>query len=262
MLLENRVAIVSGIGPGLGRAIALAFAREGADLVLAARTRERLESVSAEVTALGRRALVVPTDISKAGDAKNLAERTLAEFGRIDVLVNNAFAQGPYKHVVAMDADDLESWRQAVETNIYGTMLMCRAVAPAMIEAKRGSIVIVTSMSMRKGIQNRSGYSASKAGMTLLSQCLADELGPHNVRVNSVAPGHIWSDGLKGFYEQRAKMLNKTYDEVYAQYAGETALKRIAQAEEIAGAILFMASDLSAVVTGASLDANAGHYFH
>jgi NAD(P)-dependent dehydrogenase (short-subunit alcohol dehydrogenase family) len=262
MLLEGQVAIVSGIGPGLGRAIALRLAQEGADLALAARTQRNLEEVAAEVEALGRRALIVPTDIGKKEDAKNLADRTHERFGRIDVLVNNAFADGPYVHVVDMDDAQIEAWERCIHVNLNGTMYMCRYVAPYMKAAKRGSIVNITSLSMRKGIQRRSAYSAAKAGITLMTQCLADELGQDGVRVNCVAPGHMWSDKLKNFYELRAQMFNRTFEEQYNVYASEIALKRIPEEEEVAGAVLFMASDLSSCITGASLDANGGHYFH
>ncbi|MCH8190290.1 MAG: SDR family oxidoreductase [Chloroflexi bacterium] len=259
MMLEGRVAIVSGVGPGLGRSTALALAREGADIVLAARTKSALESVAEEVASLGRQTLVVPTDISKEADAEALADRTHQRFGRIDILINNAFAQGPYETVIDSNVDE---WRETVDIGLVGTMCMCKYVARYMIEGGSGAIVNVTSLSMRRGIQLRSAYSAAKAGITLLSQSLADELGRHGIRVNCLAPGHIWSDKLRGFYETRAEMLGKTYDEVYAMYAGETALKRIPAADEIAAAIVFLASDMASAITGQSLDANAGHYFH
>ena len=259
MLLEGRVVIISGVGPGLGRSVALAMAREGADIVLAARTEAFLEEVAGEVEALGRAALQVPTDITLEADANNLAEVTNERFGRIDVLVNNAFAMGPYDFVVDTNVDE---WRKAIDVSLVGTMSICKYTSPFMIRAGRGSIINVTSLSMRRGIQRRSAYSAAKAGVTLLSQSLAEELGPHGIRVNCVAPGHIWSESLRNFYEMRAETQGKTYDEVYETYAGETALKRIPTADEIAGAIVFFASDLSSAITGQSLDVNAGHFFH
>jgi NAD(P)-dependent dehydrogenase (short-subunit alcohol dehydrogenase family) len=262
VLLEGKVAIVSGIGPGLGRAIALTFAREGADLALAARRRESLEAVAAEVEALGRRALIVPTDIARAEQTKNLADRTFRELGRIDVLVNNAYQDSPHVEVAALTDADVEAWRRCIEVNLVGTMLMCRAVAPHLIEARRGAIVNITSISMRVAKARRSGYAASKAGITLLSQVLAAELGPHGVRVNCVAPGHIWADNLRRFYEEQARLNGRTYDEQYAQYTSEMALRKVPEAEQIAASVLYMASDLASVVTGQTLDVNGGHYFH
>jgi NAD(P)-dependent dehydrogenase (short-subunit alcohol dehydrogenase family) len=262
MLLEGKVAIVSGIGPGLGRAIALCFAREGAELALAARRRESLEAVAAEVEALGRRVVIVPTDISQAEQTKNLAECTFQHFGRVDILVNNAFQDSPHVEVAAMTDADVEGWRRSIEVNLVGTMLMCRAVAPYMIAAGRGTIVNITSISMRVAKPRRSGYAASKAGITLLSQVLATELGPHGIRVNCVAPGHIWADNLRRFYEEQARLNGRTYEEQYAQYTSEMALRKVPEAEQIAASVLYMASDLASVVTGQTLDVNGGHFFH
>ena len=259
MLLEGRVAIVSGVGPGLGRAMALALAREGAHVTVAARTKSFVDELAGEVRELGREALALPTDITDPEQAKRLPDATFQRFGRIDVLINSAASRGVYAHVV--DAD-IEEWRRALDVNVVGTMSVCKFTAPYMIEAKRGSIVNISSRIIRQGMENRSSYSASKAGVVLFSQCLADELGPQGVRVNCVVPGHIWSDSLKEFYEMRAKMLGKTYDEVYADYTGMMALRRIPTPEEIANVVIFLASDLSSAMTGQSVDVNAGHYFH
>jgi NAD(P)-dependent dehydrogenase (short-subunit alcohol dehydrogenase family) len=257
--LEGRAAIVVGVGPGLGRAAALALAREGADIALAARTRATLESVAAEVEALGRAALVLPTDVTDPEQTKRLADAAHQRFGRIDVLVNNAFISAPYELVVDMEVD---AFRHAMELNVVGTMSMCKWVAQHMLPAGRGAIVNVTSNIMRQGRARRSPYAAAKAAITLFSQSLADELGPHGIRVNCVAPGHIAGENLRRFYERRAQMLAKTYDEVSAMYAEQMALRRPARPEEIAEAILFFASDRASAITGQSLDVNAGLFFH
>jgi NAD(P)-dependent dehydrogenase (short-subunit alcohol dehydrogenase family) len=262
VLLEGRTAIITGVGPGLGRAMALLFAREGADVALAARSRERLEAIAGEVAALGRRALAIPTDISDPAQAKNCADTAFAAFGKIDVLVNSAFAHGVVKHLVTMDAADLATFLQILKTNVWGTMLMCRYTAPYMIEAKRGVIINITTVSMRQGRENSSAYSSSKAAVAMFSQSLASELGPHGIRVNCVVPGHIWSDNLKGYYETRARATGRTYAEQYAQFTGEMALRRVPEADEVAAAVLFMASDLASAITGQSLDVNAGYFFH
>src|SRR5438105_9595891 len=159
MLLEGRVAIITGAGPGLGRTLALTFAREGADLALAARTAGTLERIAAEVEALGRTALIVPTDVAQPDQAQNLADRTFERFGRVDVLVNSAFPGTYRKNVLDMGPDDLEGWRKSIETGAYGTLLACRYVAPYMVRAGRGAIVNVTSMSSQKGYAGRSDYA-------------------------------------------------------------------------------------------------------
>jgi NAD(P)-dependent dehydrogenase (short-subunit alcohol dehydrogenase family) len=262
MLLEGRVAIVSGIGPGLGRSVARQFAREGAELVLGGIDRAATEAVAAEVATLGREPLIVLGDITERAAAKDLADRAIERFGRIDILVNNAFDYGPHALVAEMTDAELDHWRRAVEVNLYGTMLVCHYIAPHMIAAKRGAIVCITSRSMRQGRPRRSDYAASKAGITLLAQVLAAELGPHGVRVNCVAPGNMWSDNLKAFYERTAQREGRTYEAQYALMVNEMALRRIPQIDEVANAVLFLASDQASAITGQSLDVNSGHYFH
>ena len=261
MRLRDEVVVIVGAGPGLGRRLAVRCAEEGADLVLAARSRETLEATAARVRAAGRRALAVPTDVAKPAEAKRLAERAIAEYGRIDVLVNAAFPGTHRRNVLDMDDAYLERWRSCVETAAFGTLLACRYVAPHMVRAGRGSIVNVTSMSSRVCYAGRSDYGAGKAAAHKLGQALADELGPHGVRVNAVAPGFIWSDVLRDWMEKVAAAEGVPYEQVLARNVGEMALRRIATEDEVANAILFLASDEASGITGATLDVNAGQLF-
>ena len=258
MLLADRVAIVSGIGPGMGRDISLALAREGADVVLAARTAAALESVAAEVRALGRRALAVPSDIVKPEDCRRLAEAAQAELGRIDVLVNNAFLSAPY---VLVESANLDDWRRILDVNLFGSIQLSQAVVPFMKE-RGGSIIMVNSMSMRVIEPRFGGYAASKGALMTAAQTMAKELGAYKIRVNSVVPGYIWGSALEGYFQQLAKQRGTTPEAVYAEIASRTALNHIPTSAEIAGAVVFFASDLSAAVTGQALDVNCGHYFH
>ncbi|HVN85699.1 MAG TPA: SDR family oxidoreductase [Candidatus Binatia bacterium] len=259
MLLKDRVAIVSGIGPGMGRDISLALAREGADIVLAARNARALESVAAEVRALNRRALGVPTDIAKAEDCKRLVDAAHGEFGRLDVLVNNAFKGGvetEFEHV------DMNYWRQVFDVNVFGSLQLTQLAIPQLKAQGGGSIVFIGSMSMRIVEPRMGGYTASKGALMGAAQTLARELGKYRIRVNSVVPGYIWSDKLAGYFRLLAKQQNTTYEAVHAEVAGRTALNHIPTSEEIADAVVFFASDLSRAITGQSLDVNGGHYFH
>jgi NAD(P)-dependent dehydrogenase (short-subunit alcohol dehydrogenase family) len=259
LLLEDRVAIVSGIGPGMGRDITLAFAREGAHLVLAARTVATVEALVSEVRGLGRRALGVPTDIARPEDCKRLADAAHAEFGRIDVLVNNAFLPGRYDPVESASMDD---WRRVFDVNLFGSIQLSQAVIPRMKAQGGGSIVMVNSMSMRIIEPRFGGYAASKAALMAATQTMAKELGVHKIRVNSVVPGYIWGPSLQGYFQQLARQQGTTPEAVYAEVASRTALHHIPNSEEIADAVVFFASDLSRVVTGQALDVNAGHFFH
>ncbi|TMA69272.1 MAG: SDR family oxidoreductase, partial [Deltaproteobacteria bacterium] len=257
--LAGRVGIVSGIGPGLGRAIALALAREGADVVLAARTAPALEDVAAEVRAAGRRALAVPTDVTRPEQCRQLAEAAHGAFGRIDVLVNNAFRSGPYEPV---EQSSLEDWRKVFDVNLFGTLALCQAVVPFMKVQGGGSIVMINSMSMRVIEPRFGGYAASKGALLTAAQTMAKELGASGIRVNSVVPGYIWGPALERYFADLARQRGTTPEAVYAEVASRTAFGRIPTSEDVAAAVVFFASDLARAVTGQALDVNAGHYFH
>jgi NAD(P)-dependent dehydrogenase (short-subunit alcohol dehydrogenase family) len=259
MLLENRVAIVSGIGPGMGRDVSMALAREGAHVVLAARRADKLEAVASEIRASGRQALCVPTDIAKAADSQRLVDAALAEFGRIDVLVNNAFKGG----VEPLFADiDLNEWRAIFDVNVFGAMQLTQAVIAPMRRQGGGSIVFINSMSMRIIEPRFGGYAASKGALMIAAQTLARELGADKIRVNSVVPGYIWGAALEGYFKSLAKQQNSTPEAVYTEIASRTCLRHIPTSAEIADAVVFFASDLSRVVTGQALDVNGGHHLH
>lgn len=258
-LLAGRVAVVSGIGPGMGREVSLALAREGADLVLAARTARTLAAVAADVRAAGRRALEVPTDIARAEDCQRLAERARAELGRIDVLVNNAFDMGAMKPLADADAEDL---LRPIRVNLVGSLQLTRAVLPAMRAQGRGSIVMINSMVIRDVLPKMGPYAASKAALLAATQGLARELGPEGIRVNSVLPGYIWGPNLQAYFAHQAKQRGVDPQAIYDETAAHTALRHLPTPEEIADAVVFFASDLSRVITGQSLDVNGGHVFH
>ena len=259
MLLQNRGAIVSGIGPGMGRDISIALARAGADIVLAARGADKLAAVADEVRALGRRAVALPTDIARAEDCRRLVDAAIAELGRVDVLVNNAFKGG----LEPLFADaDLDEWRKVFDVNVFGSLQLTQAVVPHMRRQGGGSIVFINSMSMRVIEPRFAGYASSKGALMVAAQSLARELGPDKIRVNSVVPGYIWGASLEGYFKALAKQQGVTPEAIYDQIAARTALRHIPTSAEIADAVLFFASDLSRVVTGQALDVNGGHHFH
>jgi NAD(P)-dependent dehydrogenase (short-subunit alcohol dehydrogenase family) len=261
VFVDDKVVMIVGAGPGLGATLARRCADDGADLVLAARSAANLERIADDARALGRRALVVPTDVSDRGQVRALAEAAVTEFGRIDVLVNSAFPPGPGGPVVDMDDAALDAWRRSVDAGGYGTLLTCRYVAPHMVDAGSGAIVNVTSMTSRMAHGGRSDYAAGKAAMHRLGWALADELGPLGIRVNAVAPGAILGDGVRGWIEGNAARNGVTYEEQLAAQTHEMALRRIATEDEVANAVLFLASDFASGITGATLDVNAGQLF-
>jgi NAD(P)-dependent dehydrogenase (short-subunit alcohol dehydrogenase family) len=257
MLLSTKVAVITGAGPGLGRTLARLMTAEGATVVVAARTASTLEEIVAE----GAAALAVPADVTRAQDVRRLGAAVMERYGRLDVLVNAAFPGSHRRNVLDMDDAYLEQWRRAVDIAAYGTLLACRHLAPHMVAAGSGSIVNVTSMSSRTGYAGRSDYAAGKAAVHLLSHCLADELGPFGVRVNCVAPGWIQSEVLRDWMRTRAAAEGVTYEEILAGDTGAMALRRIATEEDVARAVIFLASDHSRSTTGATLDVNGGQQF-
>ncbi|HXZ85441.1 MAG TPA: SDR family NAD(P)-dependent oxidoreductase, partial [Myxococcota bacterium] len=223
-MLENKVAIVSGIGPGMGRDISLRLAGAGADLVLVARSAGKLEEVAAEVEQLGRRAARVQADISVPADAQRIADAALAAYGRIDVLVNNAFHPGT---MTPFEQEDLERWREILDVNLLGTLRLTQAVVPSMKARRSGSIVMISTMSTRVVNPGFAGYAASKAGLNAAMQGLARELGPSGIRVNAVLPGYIWGPGVKGYFERQAAQRGVTPEDCYREVAGQIPLRRI-----------------------------------
>jgi NAD(P)-dependent dehydrogenase (short-subunit alcohol dehydrogenase family) len=220
-----------------------------------------LESSATAVREAGGELLTITADITVPADARRMAEAVMTRFGQIDVLVNSAFGAAPRRHLVDMDEGGLELWRRTVEIGGYGTLLACRYVVPHMTERRRGAIVNVTSMSSRIGFAGRSEYAAGKAQAHRIAHALADELGPHGIRVNCVAPGHIWSERLEAFYRAQAVERSLDYRQILEEYRSKMALRRIVTNDEVASAVLFLSSELASGITGAILDVNAGQLF-
>jgi len=256
MLLEDRVVIVSGIGPGLGRELAIACATHGADVVLAARTTDRLAEVAGVVEELGRRALPVPTDVTDTEQVESLIASAESAFGGIDVVINNAFAQPPFASLEAMDLDD---WYSSLEINCTAALRVSRAALPALRRRGAGSIVNIATMSIRNNKPNFGAYAAAKSALTSVTRTMANEVGPDQIRVNAVCPGFIMGDSVRWYLETLAGQAGTSYEAQYEAVASEIALRFIPDAAHIAGAVVFFASDLSAAVTGTSLDVNGGH---
>ncbi len=257
-LVEDKVAVVTGVGPGLGRATALALAREGAAVVLVARSAERLGEVAAEITADGGRAVAIPASVTKADDCARVADAAVAAFGGIDIVVNSAFRGDPFQPV---ETADLDVWRKIFEVNFYGPVLMTRACLPALRARGGGSVVMVASQSARKIRPNEAGYAASKAALITLTRSLATELAGDHIRVNAVVPGWIWGPNVQLYVDWQTHERGVSRDEVIAEITREIPLGEIPPQEDIAEAIVFFASGMSRVITGQTLDVNGGEYF-
>jgi len=255
-LLEGKVVVLSGVGPGLGRALGAEAAKMGADLVLVSRTEKRLQKMAEVVREHGRQALVVPTDITDEASRAALVEKALEEFGRVDCLLNNAFAIPPMDPISTIPVEDL---RTANETNVFAPLRLSAEFADA-LSASQGSIIMLNSCVQYSSQPEYAGYKLSKGALAHLAQSLATELGPRGIRVNSVAPSYIYEDVNKAYFDWIASESGRTHDEVYVEKAAPTDLKRLASPEEVARATLFLASDLASAVTGQTLNVDCGEF--
>jgi len=259
VLLDGKVALVSGIGPGMGRDISLAMAREGADIALGGRTLSKLEGVAAEVEALGRRAFPVVCDIADEEACKVAADSVVAELGHLDILVNNAYDGGDAKEF--MDAD-FDRWRRTIEVNLFGSLSMTRACVPHLEATGDGRVIMINSMSVQRIQPKWGAYVASKGALASVTKTLALELGPKGIRVNGIHPGYIYGDSVEWYFNHMAEKRGITFQEVYDEVASETCLGYLPHSEEIAGTAVFFASPLAKPVTGQMIGVNAGHWFN
>ena len=257
-MLENKVVVISGVGPALGTTLARRCAEAGADLVLAARTAERLTEVADQVSALGRRALAVSTDITDDEQVANLITRSLEEYGKVDVLINNAFRVPSMKPLADTTFAHI---RDAIELTVLGALRISQGFTPALAESK-GSVVNVNSMVIRHSQPKYGAYKMAKAALLAMSHSLSTELGAQGIRVNTVAPGYIWGGTLQSYFTHQAGKFGTTVEEIYNAAAAGSDLKRLPTEDEVASAILFLASDLASGITGATLDVNCGEYKH
>ncbi|MGH9184790.1 MAG: SDR family oxidoreductase [Acidimicrobiales bacterium] len=257
-LLDGKVAFVSGVGPGLGREIAIGFAAEGADLVLGARTEAKVAAIADEATALGRKVTGLRLDICGAESCRAAVDEAVADHGRIDILVNNAFHDGDFKR---FEDSDLADWRTTMDTNLFGTLQLTQAVVPTMKEQGDGRIVMINSMSAVRMRRNFGAYTVSKAALAAATKLLAVELGGYGIRVNGVHPGYVWGQSVEQYFHHLAERHGITFEQQRDAVASETALGYLPPAGEIARSVLFLASDLSKPVTGQALGVNAGHWF-
>ena len=266
--LDGKVAIVAGAGPGIGRACAAALRREGADVVVAARDAARLEAMVAEMlagadadadadaqTPHGPALLPVAFDFADLDSCKALTQQALGQFGRIDILVNVATAGG---ETSAVADGEWQSWRQAFEVNVIGTMELSRLAAEAMRTNPGGSIVQVGTIGTRALPPGRSRYTATKSAMVTASLTMAKELGRSGVRVNVVTPGFTTGAPLTAMTESIARRTGESAEEVSARMAAGAALRRHVDPVDVAAAVAFLAGPGARNVTGIELPVTAG----
>ncbi|SDX26561.1 3-oxoacyl-[acyl-carrier protein] reductase [Variovorax sp. YR634] len=255
--LRDKVALITGPAKGMGRAVTLAFAREGAKLVLAGRDTDAIEPVAEEARVLGVDAVVVPCDLTVGAQTEALAAHALEAFGRIDVLVNVAGGSGPIGKTGWETTS--EEFDEIVQLNMTGCFNTMRAVLPSMIERRSGKVVNVGGTFGMRGRAGRLAYSASKWGLRGITKSFALEAGPYGINVNCVAPGMV--DGPRFREKVCANMADKlgiTLEEAMTRHAADYALRRVSTDADVANACLFMASDVSRQITGVDLPVDGG----
>jgi 3-oxoacyl-[acyl-carrier protein] reductase len=241
--LANQIAVVTGAGRGIGRAIALKFASEGADVVVVSRTQENSEKVANEIRALGRKAWAFAVDVADAAVVSAAAEKILADCGKVDILVNNA---GVTRDGLLMRMSDAD-WDTVLDTNLKGAFLVTKAFSRAMIKARTGRIINVSSVIGLIGNAGQCNYAASKAGLIGFTQSVAKELASRGITVNAIAPGFIETD-----------MTSELKPEMREAILKQIPLGSFGSADDIAGAALYLASPAARYVTGQILTVDGG----
>ncbi|HWP30257.1 MAG TPA: 3-oxoacyl-[acyl-carrier-protein] reductase [Fimbriimonadales bacterium] len=243
MSLEGKVAIITGASRGIGKEIAIALAREGADVACIAKTVEALEKTINEITSLNKKALALACDVGVSEETAKSVEQVLQSFGRIDILINNA---GITRDNLILRMKD-EDWDEVIRVNLKGAFHMIREVAKPMLKARYGRIVNITSIVGISGQVGQANYAASKAGLIGLTKAVAKELGGRGITCNAVAPGFIESDMTRGLGQEMREEIIK-----------RTPLGRLGTAEDVTGAVVFLSGDSARYITGQVLIVDGG----
>jgi len=255
MDLEEQTAIVTGGGRGLGRAIALELAEQGLDVVIADLDPDEMAETSGLIEDRGQSALPLRTDLRDPDNVRESVDRALAEFGSIEVLVNNSGIAGPTLSCEEMPIDE---WDQTIAVNLRGAFLMARAVLPSMKRQEYGRIVNISSVTGKRPVAQRTPYAASKMGLIGFTRSLADEVGKHNINVNAVCPGSVEGPRIERVFEHYAEARGTDPESVKRSEMAKSARVELVEPESVAKVVTFLCSDASRQMTGQDLNVSAG----
>jgi len=264
MKLKDKVALITGAGRGIGRSIALAFAAEGADVILAARSRDQLETVAGEVNRTGRRALVAACDVSSPQAVQQLRQEVAKTFDRLDILVNNA---GISKRSKFLEYDD-DTWFEVIRINLFGVYLCTKALLPMIQQSATGRIINVASVAGKHPVPFNTAYSASKHGVLGLTKSLASEValsGYPQITVNAICPFFVETEmfrGADGYIAQMSRMAANSESQIIDRIMSRSLQRRVLDPGEVAAMAVYLASDDARGVTGQALNICGGTIFH
>jgi NAD(P)-dependent dehydrogenase (short-subunit alcohol dehydrogenase family) len=258
MELDGQIAIVTGAGRGIGRATALELAKMGADIVVAELDRAGADRTASEVKGLGRRVLIVPTDVTSRADLQAMADRARGEFGRIDVLVNNA---GIYRAALPLDVTE-EHWDAVLDVNAKAVFFASQAVLPAMIAQKRGNIISLASLAGKIGSRNNLPYNASKAAVISITKSLALAHAADGIRANCVCPGFVETDMWIMVAREQGALQGMAPEEFTRQRLAQIPLGRMETPQDVANVITFLASSRAGYMTGQAINVTGGVIMH
>ncbi|MEX2223673.1 MAG: SDR family NAD(P)-dependent oxidoreductase [Candidatus Rokuibacteriota bacterium] len=253
--LDGKVALITGASKGIGRVMSRLFAREGAAVVCAARSRDLVEETAALIKGDGGRALAVTGDAAQEADVQKMIAAGVKAFGKLDVLVNNAGDGGPTKRVQEYTTDD---WFYTINSCLTTSYMCTRFAVPEMIRAGGGVIVNVSSTAGRRGLPFRIGYCSAKAGQVGMTYGLALELAPHNIRVNAIAPGAVEGDRIDRVIAGQAEVRGMAVDDMRRSFVERSPLKRMTTAEDIATLAVYLCSDAAKNLSGQCISVTAG----
>lgn len=260
MILKDKVAVVTGAGRGIGRAIAIRLAQEGSAVFLAARTREQIEAVAVELNSAGHKAAAIAADVSKESDCQAIVREARKHFGRIDILVNNAGVLGPVK---AVEEISPQQWDDVIAVNLRGPFLLSRLVLPEMYQRGSGAIVNISSVAAKGAFQWNSPYAASKAGLVGFTRTLAAEAARKGVRVNAICPGPVPETEMsQALGTALADRLHADPEQLFNNFLQGILQGKPQTANDVAEAALFLASEKSAAITAQTLNVDGGMFFY
>lgn len=260
-LLNGTVMVLAGAGPGLGAQIARDATAAGARVMLGARRVDYMKELATELGQAGSDVRFQACDVTSDAQCRDLISAAEDEFGQVDSVVCNAFAQGR-AYGQTLEEADIDGWQEAFDVNLFGSLRLVKAAIPALKRSRQGSVVFVGSQITRRVFAGRGPYATSKAALLTAAQILARELGPYGIRVNTVVPGRMWGPPLRKYIERLAVQRDTSFEQELGRMVNDVSLPQLSTDEESARVVVFLASALAAGMTGQSVDVNAGETFH